>query len=46
VAIKKKFAKKFWLVGGADIIKTIAQAKLSEVVSFARFRDLCLSQML
>jgi type IV secretory pathway VirJ component len=44
-AIKTKFAKEFWLVGGQDIVKTIAQAKLAEVVSFARFRDLCLSQM-
>jgi uncharacterized membrane protein YgcG len=45
LAIKTKFAKEFWLAGGADIVKTIAQAKLAEVVSFARFRDLCLSQM-
>jgi hypothetical protein len=35
VAIKTKFAKEFWLAGGADIVKTIAQAKLAEVVSFA-----------
>jgi hypothetical protein len=33
-AIKVKFAKEFWLVGGEDIVKTIAQAKLAEVVSF------------
>jgi Rad3-related DNA helicase len=45
VAIKAKFAKEFWLAGGADIVKTIAQAKLAEVVSFARFRDLCSSQV-
>jgi hypothetical protein len=45
VAIKTKFAKEFWLAGGADIVKTIAQAKLAEVVSLARFRDLCLLQM-
>jgi type IV secretory pathway VirJ component len=44
-AIKIKFAKEFWLTGGEDIVKTIAQAKLAEVVSFVRFRDLCLSQM-
>jgi hypothetical protein len=40
-----KFAKEFWLTGGEDIVKTIAQAKLAEVVSFVRLRDLCLSQM-
>jgi type IV secretory pathway VirJ component len=45
VAIKTKFAKEFWLAGGADIVKTIARAKLAEVFSFARFRDLCSSQM-
>jgi hypothetical protein len=45
VAIKAKFAKEFWLVGGADIVKTIAREKLAEVVSFARFRDLCSSQV-
>jgi dihydrofolate reductase len=45
VAIKTKFAKEFWLAGGSDIVKTIAQAKLAEVFSFARFRDLCSSQM-
>jgi hypothetical protein len=33
-AIKLKFAKEFWLVGGADIVKTIARAKLDEVISF------------
>jgi small-conductance mechanosensitive channel len=44
-AIKMKFAREFWLTGGEDIVKTIAQAKLVEVVSFVRFRDLCLSQM-
>jgi type IV secretory pathway VirJ component len=44
-AIKMKFAKEFWLTGGEDIVKTIAQAKLAEVVSFVRLRDLCLSQM-
>jgi hypothetical protein len=46
VSIKVKFAKEFWMAGGADIVKTIAQAKLAEVVSFARFRDLCSSQVL
>jgi hypothetical protein len=45
VAIKVKFAKEFWMVGGADIVKTIVQAKLAEVVSFARFRDLCSSEV-
>jgi type IV secretory pathway VirJ component len=44
-AIKMKSAREFWLTGGEDIVKTIAQAKLAEVVSFARFRDLRLSQM-
>jgi Rad3-related DNA helicase len=44
-AIKIKFAREFWLTGGEDIVKTIAQAKLAEVVSFVRFHDLCLSQM-
>jgi Rad3-related DNA helicase len=44
-AIKIKFTKEFWLTGGNDIVKTIAQAKLAEVVSFVRFHDLCLSQM-
>jgi hypothetical protein len=34
------------MAGGADVVKTIAQAKLAEVVSFARFRDLCSSQVL
>jgi hypothetical protein len=34
VAIKLKFAKEFWLVGGADIAKTVARAKLDEVISF------------
>jgi type IV secretory pathway VirJ component len=34
VAIKVKFAKEFWMVGGADIVKTIARAKLAEVISF------------
>jgi hypothetical protein len=34
------------MAGGADFVKTIAQAKLAEVVSFARFRDLCSSQVL
>jgi hypothetical protein len=44
-AIKMKFAEDFWLAGGEDIVKTIAHAKLAKVISFARFRDLCLSQM-
>jgi hypothetical protein len=44
-AIKIKFAREFWLTGGKDVVKTIAQAKLAEVASFVRFRDLCLSQM-
>jgi type IV secretory pathway VirJ component len=43
-AIKTKFAKEFWLAGGSDVVKTIAQAKLAEVFSFDRFRDLCSSQ--
>jgi hypothetical protein len=29
-----KFAREFWLTGGEGIVKTIAQAKLAEVVSF------------
>jgi hypothetical protein len=37
VAIKAKFAKEFWLAGGADIVKTIAQAKLAEVVLLLDF---------
>jgi hypothetical protein len=45
VAIKVKFAKEFWMAGGAEVVKTIAQAKLAEVVSFARFRDLCSSRV-
>jgi type IV secretory pathway VirJ component len=44
-AIKIKFAREFWLTSGKDVVKTIAQAKLAEVVSFVRFRDLRLSQM-
>jgi hypothetical protein len=34
VAIKVKFAKEFWMVGGADIVKNIARAKLAEVICF------------
>jgi hypothetical protein len=34
IAIKLKFAKEFWMVGGADMAKTVARAKLDEVVSF------------
>jgi type IV secretory pathway VirJ component len=45
VAIKVKFMKEFWMAGGAEVVKTIAQAKLAEVVSFARFRDLCSSRV-
>jgi Rad3-related DNA helicase len=44
-AIKIKFARDFWLTSGQDVVKTIAQAKLAEVASFVRFRDLRLSQM-
>jgi type IV secretory pathway VirJ component len=44
-AIKIKFAREFWLTSGKDVVKTIAQAKLAEVVSFVRFRDLRLPQM-
>jgi hypothetical protein len=33
------------MAGGAEVVKTIAQAKLAEVVSFARFRDLCSSRV-
>jgi type IV secretory pathway VirJ component len=44
-AIKIKFAKEFWLTSGKDVVKTIAQAKLAEVVSFVRFRVFCLPQM-
>jgi hypothetical protein len=44
-AIKIKFAREFWLTGGQEVVKTIAQAKLGEVVSFVRFHDLRLSQM-
>jgi type IV secretory pathway VirJ component len=45
LAIKIKFAREFSLTSGKDIVKTIARAKLAEVVSFVRFHDLCLSQM-
>jgi hypothetical protein len=45
LAIKIKFAREFWLTSGKETVKTIARAKLAEVVSFVRFRDLCLSQM-
>jgi type IV secretory pathway VirJ component len=41
--IKMKFAREFWLTSGKDTVKTIARAKLAEVVFFVRFRDLCLS---
>jgi type IV secretory pathway VirJ component len=44
-AVKIKFAREFWLTSGRDVVKTIAQAKLAEVASFIRFRDLRLSQM-
>jgi myosin heavy subunit len=44
-AIKIKFVREFWLTSGKDVVKTIAQAKLAEVVSFVRFRDLRLPQM-
>jgi type IV secretory pathway VirJ component len=40
--IKMKFAREFWLTSGKDTVKTIARAKLAEVVFFVRFRDLCL----
>jgi myosin heavy subunit len=33
VAIKLKFAKEFWMVGGAEMAKTVARAKLDEVIS-------------
>jgi hypothetical protein len=32
IAIKLKFAKEFWMVGGADMAKTVARAKLDEVI--------------
>jgi type IV secretory pathway VirJ component len=44
-AIKMKFAREFWLTAGEEVVKTIAQAKLAEVVFFVRLRDLCLSQL-
>jgi type IV secretory pathway VirJ component len=44
-AIKIKFAREFWLTSGKDVVKTIAQAKLADVVSSVRFRDLRLPQM-
>jgi type IV secretory pathway VirJ component len=34
VAIKLKFAKEFWMVGGADMAKIVGRAKLDEVISF------------
>jgi hypothetical protein len=43
LAIKMKFAREFWLTSGKDTVKTIARAKLAEVVFFVRFRDLRLS---
>jgi type IV secretory pathway VirJ component len=43
LAIKIKFAREFWLTSGKDTVKTIARAKLAEVVFFVRFRDLRLS---
>jgi hypothetical protein len=43
LAIKIKFAREFWLTSGKEIVKTIARAKLVEVVYFVRFHDLCLS---
>jgi hypothetical protein len=45
LAIKIKFARELWLTSGKETVKTIARAKLAEVVSFVRFRDLRLSQM-
>jgi Rad3-related DNA helicase len=45
LAIKIKFAREFWLTSGKETVKTIARAKLAEVVYFVRFRDLCRSQM-
>jgi type IV secretory pathway VirJ component len=43
LAIKIKFAREFWLTSRKETVKTIARAKLAKVVSFVRFRDLCLS---
>jgi small-conductance mechanosensitive channel len=34
LAIKIKFAREFWLISGKETVKTIARAKLAEVVSF------------
>jgi hypothetical protein len=45
LAIKIKFAREFWLTSGKEIVKTIARAKLAEVVSFVRIRDLRLPRM-
>jgi type IV secretory pathway VirJ component len=36
-AIKIKFAREFWLTSGKETVKTIARAKLAEVVFFVRF---------
>jgi Rad3-related DNA helicase len=44
-AIKIKFAREFWLTSEKETVKTIARAKLAEVVFLFDFRDLCLSQM-
>jgi molecular chaperone GrpE (heat shock protein) len=44
-AIKIKFAREFWLTSGKETVKTIARAKLAEVVSLFNFCDLCLPQM-
>jgi hypothetical protein len=32
IAIKRKFAKEFWMVGGAEMAKTVGRLKLDEVI--------------
>jgi type IV secretory pathway VirJ component len=32
IAIKQKFAKEFWMVGGAEMAKTVGRLKLDEVI--------------
>jgi Rad3-related DNA helicase len=43
LAIKIKFPREFWLTSGKETVKTIARAKLAEVVSLFDFVTLCLS---
>jgi type IV secretory pathway VirJ component len=44
LAIKIKFAREFWLTSGKETVKTIARAKLAEVVSLFDFVT-CFSQI-